>query len=80
MPIITGTDGSDTITPPSGSGNFTGGLPGDDDDSIRGLEGDDFIIGGGGDDTIVADDSGTGYDRVSYNGALGGVTVNLGAG
>ncbi|MCE2919428.1 MAG: hypothetical protein LW837_05740, partial [Roseomonas sp.] len=59
-------------------GGVTGGFPGDGDDSILGLGGDDFIIGGGGDDTIVADNSGAGYDRVSYDGASGGVTVNLG--
>ena len=80
MAIITGTNGSDTITPTDASGGVTGGYPGDDNDSIRGLEGDDFIIGGGGDDTIVADVTGAGYDRVSYEGASGGVTVNFGAG
>jgi hypothetical protein len=79
MPNIIGTGGNDTITPDSVTGGVTGGFPGDGDDSILGLGGDDFIIGGGGDDTIVADGSGAGYDRVSYDGALGGVTVNLGA-
>ncbi|MCA3340449.1 MAG: hypothetical protein INF90_18195 [Roseomonas sp.] len=80
MPNIFGTSGSDTITPGFTSAGVTGGYPGDGDDSIRGLDGDDSIIGGGGDDTIVADLSGGGFDRVSYAGASGGVTVNLGTG
>lgn len=79
MPTIIGSNGSDTITPHSVSGGVTGDNTGNGHDGILGLGGDDFIIGGGGDDMIFADGSSAGYDRVSYDGALGGVTVDLGA-
>ena len=63
------------------------GTPGDDqltstieDDDIFGLEGDDVIVGGvggeGGDDIS----GGPGFDTVSYEGASGGVTVDLAVG
>ncbi|MCA3279415.1 MAG: hypothetical protein ING10_09125 [Roseomonas sp.] len=69
MPTIIGTSGADTITPGYVSAGVSG-IPGDGDDSIRdGSWGDDFFIGGGGNDTIVADISGVGFDRVSYEGA-----------
>lgn len=81
MSTIVGTAGNDTITPDLVFPGVIVGRPGDGDDSISGGSGgDDFFIGGGGNDTIVADLTGAGFDRVSYAGAPGGVTVHLGAG
>ncbi|MEY3732491.1 MAG: hypothetical protein RLZZ57_3247 [Pseudomonadota bacterium] len=79
MPNVTATSGADTITPGYVSAGVVG-MPGDGDDSIVASHGDDSISGGLGDDTISGDPNGGGYDRLSYDDATGGITVDMGAG
>ena len=67
---ITGSTGNDTII-----GNVA-------DNILRGHDGDDTIAGRGGDDTLYGGDENTdtsSNDTVSYAGAAGGVTLDLGA-
>ncbi len=75
MPIVTGTNNSETIDGAdgvTGSADVIFGLGGND--TIFGLGGDDEIKGGGGADTI---NGGAGFDTASYWDSSVGVTVSL---
>jgi Ca2+-binding RTX toxin-like protein len=66
MAVITGTEGTDTLSGTAG------------DDTISGLGGDDILDGGAGNDTL---DGGSGFDRVNFfDLSAGDVAVNLATG
>ncbi|HEX2582177.1 MAG TPA: calcium-binding protein [Dongiaceae bacterium] len=71
---IRGGDGDDRILGDEGNNRIIGGAG---NDVIGGYLGDDWVEGGRGDDSLAG---GTGNDTVSYEGAAGGVTVNLALG
>jgi Ca2+-binding RTX toxin-like protein len=71
MENVIGSEGNDTISGDPGA-NVLSGRAGDD--TIDGREGNDVIIGGAGADAM---DGGAGIDAISYEGATGGITVNL---
>jgi Ca2+-binding RTX toxin-like protein len=76
MTNVTGTAGSDTITPIFTSIGVIG-LPGSGADVINAGAGNDLIAGGGGNDTI---NGGSGIDTATYADAVSAVTVSLAAG
>lgn len=77
---VAGGVGTDTLSEIEDvlASNFDDQVIGDDvANLLMGAAGNDTLIGNGGDDTL---DGGTGTDQVSFAGASGAVTVDLGAG
>lgn len=69
---VDGGDGNDRLEGEQGNDTLSGG---GGNDLVDGGQGDDLLAGGPGDDTLVG---GAGFDIVSYEGASGGVRVDLG--
>jgi len=68
---LKGSGGSDWLISAGGADRLDGGQG---NDSLWGGDGDDVMTGGEGDDTLFG---GSGRDTVSYQGAFGGVEVDL---
>jgi len=69
---LAGNGGNDTLQGGDGNDDLAGG---DGDDNISGGTGSDMLRGGAGNDAL---DGGADRDRVSYDDATSGVTLNLG--